>query len=136
MTVERIQPAGLSQPAGPVGQPGYSHVVKTSNTGSTVYIAGQVARNAQGELVGRGDIAAQITQVFENLKAALASVGGTLEDLVQIRIYLTDPRFRDAWREVNGRYLVKNPPSSTLLIVAGLATPEFLVEVDAVAYVD
>jgi enamine deaminase RidA (YjgF/YER057c/UK114 family) len=133
MSVDRIQPQGLSQPAGSNGQPSYSHVVKAGNT---VYIAGQVARNAQGELVGKGDIEAQITQVFENLKMAMASVGGDLSNLVKVVIYLTDPRFREAYRSVQPRYLQGSLPVSTMLIVKGLALPEYMVEIDAIAVVD
>ena len=95
MPVERIQPSGLSQPTMNAGQPSYAHVVKAGNT---VYISGQVARNGQGEIVGIGDIEAQVTQVFENLKTAMAAVNGDLRNLVKVVIYLTDPRFRDAIR--------------------------------------
>lgn len=133
MSVERIQPAGLSQPAGNAGQPSYAHVVKAGNT---VYIAGQVARNAQGELVGKGDIEAQVTQVFENLKTAMASVGGDLNNLVKVVIYLTDPRFRETYRKVQPRYIQGDLPVSTMLIVKGLALPEYLVEIDAIAVVE
>lgn len=133
MPVERIQPAGLSQPVGSNGQPSYSHVVKAGNT---VYIAGQVARNAEGQVVGLGDIEAQITQVFENLKTAMASVGGDLRNLVKVVIYLTDARYRDAYRLVQPRFIQSDFPVSTLLIVKALASPEYLVEIDAIAVVE
>lgn len=133
MPVERIQPAGLSQPVVNAGQPSYAHVVKAGNT---VYISGQVARNAQGEIVGVGDIEAQVTQVFENLKTAMAAVGGDLRSLVKVVIYLTDPRFRDAIRLIQPRYLRDELPASTMVIVKGLASPEYLVEIDAIAFVE
>jgi 2-iminobutanoate/2-iminopropanoate deaminase len=126
MALERIQPQGLAKPAT------YTHVIKAGNT---AYIAGQTATDAQGNIVGRGDIVAQSVQVFENLKAALASVGGTFEHLVSINVYLTDPRYRDQMRDVRTRYLGNNLPTSTLLIVAGLADPEYLLEISAVAVV-
>ena len=126
MALERIQPQGLSKPAT------YTHVIKAGNT---AYIAGQTATDAQGNVVGRGDIVAQSVQVFENLKAALASVGGTFEHLVSINVYLTDPRYRDPMRDVRTRYLGDKLPTSTLLIVAGLADPEYLLEISAVAVV-
>ncbi|HEX3246949.1 MAG TPA: RidA family protein [Chloroflexota bacterium] len=133
MPVERIQPAGLSQAPVNAGQPSYAHVVKAGNT---VYVSGQVARNANGELVGKGDIEAQVTQVFENLKTAMAAAGGDLRNLVKVVIYLTDPRFRDAIRLVQPRYLREELPASTMVIVKGLASPEYLVEIDAIAVVE
>ncbi len=99
MSVERIQPQGLTHPSSP---PSFTHVVKAGNT---VYIAGQVARDAQGRLIGLGDIDAQIGQVFENIKTALGSVGADFGSLVKLTIYLTDARFRNNFREVSARYL-------------------------------
>jgi 2-iminobutanoate/2-iminopropanoate deaminase len=126
MALERIQPQGLAKPGT------YSHVIRAGNT---VYIAGQTATDAQGNVVGRGDITAQSVQVFENLKAALASVGGTFADVASITVYITDARYRDPMREVRTRYLGDKLPTSTLLVVAGLADPEYLLEISAIAVV-
>ena len=126
MALERIQPQGLAKPGT------YSHVIRAGNT---VYIAGQTATDAQGNVVGRGDITAQSVQVFENLKAALASVGGTFADVASITVYITDARYRDPMREVRTRYLGDKLPTSTLLVVAGLADPEYLLEISATAVV-
>ena len=127
MPAERIQPQGLPTP------PTYSHVMKTGNT---VYIAGQVAQDEQGQVVGRGDFTAQATQVFENLKKALAAAGADFTNLVKITTYVTDPRYREPLTEVRGRYLRDPLPTSTLVVVAGLALPEYLVEIEGVAVVD
>ena len=126
MSIERIQPDGLSRP------PTYSHVVKAGNT---VYIAGQVAQDEQGQIVGRGDITAQAVQVFENLKKALAAAGADFENLVKITVYVTDPRYREAVSEVRSRYLTGALPASTGLVVSGLAHPDYLLEIEAVAVV-
>ncbi len=126
MTIERIQPAGLSRPTT------YTQVIAAGNT---VYIAGQTALNARGELVG-GDITAQATQVFENLKTALQAAGAEFTDLVKITIYVTDARYREAVGEVRHRYLGDTLPTSTFLVVAALARPDFLVEIDAIAVID
>lgn len=126
MTITRIRPTGLSN------TPLFSPVVKAGNT---IYIAGQVARNAAGELVGPGDILLQAEQVFQNLKVALSAANATVDDLVRITIYLTDARFRESFNAVQQRHLTGAVPASTLLIVAGLAQPHFLVEVEATAYV-
>lgn len=127
MPIERIQPDGLPKP------PTYSQVIRAGNT---VYIAGQIACDENGQVVGRGDVAAQTTQVFENLKRALASVGTDFSHLVKITTYLTDPRLREGMAQVRNAYVGDARPTSTLLIVAGLASPDYLLEVDAIAVLD
>ena len=128
MAVERIQPDGLATP------PTYSHVVKAGNT---IYIAGQVAQDERGDLVGAGDFVAQATQVFENLGKALAAAGVGFEHLVKTTVYVTDPRYRELLRDVRTRYLGSDAlPASTLVVVAGLALPEYLLEIEAVAVVE
>ena len=128
MPVERIQPQGLPTP------PTYSHVVKAGNT---LYIAGQVAQSDRGEVIGRGDIAAQAAQVFENLGKALRSAGADYRNLVKITVFITDPRFREAVSEVRSRYLQAGSlPASTLIVCAGLASPDYLLEVEGVAVID
>jgi enamine deaminase RidA (YjgF/YER057c/UK114 family) len=128
MAVERIQPDGLSKP------PTYTQVVKAGNT---VYIAGQVAQDENGQLVGPGDFVAQATQVFENLKTALAAAGAGFGNLVKTTVFVTDPRYREALRDVRSTYLADSPlPASTLVVVAGLAQPEYLLEIEAVAVID
>ncbi|HEV7662633.1 MAG TPA: RidA family protein [Chloroflexota bacterium] len=129
MTIERIQPPELPE------SPLYSHVV-VAPAGRLVFVAGQVSQNARGELVGPGDFSAQATQVFENLSRALAAAGTDLKHLVKITIYVTDARFRDPLREVNRRFVPTDKPVSTLLVVAALAQPEYLIEIDAVAALD
>ena len=127
MTVERIQPDGLSRP------PTYSQVVKAGNT---IYIAGQVAQDEQGQVVGAGDFVAQANQVFENLGKALAAAGAGFGDLVKTTVYVTDPRYREALRDVRSKFLGSTPPpASTLVVVAGLALPEYLLEIEAVAVI-
>ena len=101
-----------------------------------MFIAGQVSQDADGHVVGAGDFQTQAAQVFDNLSLALACVGASLRQLVKITIYITDPRFRDSLREINRRYLPSDQPTSTLLVVAGLARPEYLIEIDAVAAVE
>ncbi len=124
MAVEHLNPPGLHR------SPAYSHVVKA---GTTVYVAGQVARDANGNLVGPGDITAQATQVFNNLGIALEAAGATFANVVKITVFLTDPRFREAVGKVRAQYLKDPVPASTLVVVAGLAEPEFLVEIEVTA---
>ncbi len=124
MPAEHIQPLGLFKP------PTYAQVVKAGNI---VYIAGQVAQDEHGQVVGRGDFMAQATQVFENLRACLASVGAGFEDLVKINVFLTDARYRPVLVEVRSKFLRDPLPASTLVVVAGLAEPEYLLEIEGVA---
>jgi enamine deaminase RidA (YjgF/YER057c/UK114 family) len=127
MPLERIQPPGLAKP------PTYMHVIRAGNT---VYVAGQTASDEQGQVVGKGDITAQATQVFENLKKALAAGGADFSQVVKTTIYLTDPRYREAVAEVRRGYLGANLPTSTLVVVAGLANPDYLLEIEAIAVTD
>ena len=126
MPAERIQPPGISKPLI------FSQVVKA---GDTVYISGQVALDEQGQLVGRGDITAQATQVFDNLKRCLDSVGADLGDLVKITIHVTEPRYRQALAAMRAKYIPQPPPAATL-VVAALAEPDYLIEIEGIAVVD
>src|SRR6185369_9484764 len=105
--VRFLNPQTLSTPTG------YSHVAEISS-GRTIYIAGQVAFDKAGRVVGKGDFAAQTTQVFENLKLALASVGATFDNVVKVNTYVTDMSQIQALREIRTSYFGANPPASTL----------------------
>ena len=111
---------------------GYAHVVEVTG-GRTVYIAGQVAIDRDGNLVGSGDLRAQARQVFENLETALASVGGGFEHVVKTNMYVTDMTDLDGLREVRREYLSGPPPTSTLVQVVRLAREGFLLEIEAIA---
>jgi 2-iminobutanoate/2-iminopropanoate deaminase len=125
-----VNPASLAKPTG------YTHVVIAPD-GRTVYIAGQVALDSSGALVGKGDFAAQAEQVYRNLERALQSVGGSMADLVKTTTFVTDIKNVTALREVRSRRLSKTqPPANTLLEVSSLARPELLIEIEAVAVLD
>lgn len=122
-----INPPGLVKPNG------YTHVVVSADR-RTVYIAGQVAFDSAGKLVGGPDFSAQATQVFTNLGRALASVGATFADLVKSTTFIIDAKQVPALREIRNRYLdPKQPPANTLLVVSALARPELLIEIEAIA---
>ncbi len=112
---------------------GYSHVAKA---GSTLYIAGQVAKNLQGHLVGRGDFETQARQVFTNLKNILEETGGNLNNIAKITTFLTHPSYREAYRKVRQEFLQEPLPANTLLIVESLASPDYMIEVEAIAVLD
>ena len=101
--------------------------------GNTIYVSGQVAYDANGSLVGEGDMKAQTRQVFENIKAVLTAAGSGLADIIKINTYITDQsKFMDML-EVRKEILGANPPASTAVVVAGLAFPGLLIEVEAMA---
>jgi enamine deaminase RidA (YjgF/YER057c/UK114 family) len=112
---------------------GYSHTAKVGS-GMVLFIAGQVALDRNGNLVGTGDFRAQSQQVFENLQAAVAAAGGTFRNIVKLNVYIVDVSKLADYREIRDRYIdVNHPPTSTVVQVAALFRPEFLIEVEAVA---
>jgi enamine deaminase RidA (YjgF/YER057c/UK114 family) len=114
---------------------GYSQVARVTE-GALVFVAGQVALDNSGNIVGKGDFTAQIRQVFENLKAAVEAAGGTLNDIIKLNSYFLNFSDLPKFREVRDIYInLKNPPASTAIQVTALVRPEFLVEVEAVAVV-
>jgi len=112
---------------------GYAHAIRC---GKTVYISGQIAHDANGKLVGQGDARAQGEQVYQNIKGILESCGGTLDSVVRITTYVTSLAYRPIMVEIRAKYFPKDPPASTFLVIASLADPAFLVEVDAIAVLD
>jgi 2-iminobutanoate/2-iminopropanoate deaminase len=126
--IQRMNPPGLSTPTG------YSHVVSATG-GRTIYISGQVAFDAKGQLVGKGDLAAQTRQVFANLDTALKAAGATFNDVVKTNYYMLDASQVQVIREVRSQYFTKALPASTLVQVGRLANPDFLVEIEVVAVV-
>jgi reactive intermediate/imine deaminase len=113
---------------------GYTHVVEVLR-GKMVYIAGQVAFDKSGNVVGVGDFKAQTRQVLENLKAALSAAGATFENVVKVNTYVTDMSQLQTLREMRAEYFGAHPPASTLVQVVGLARPELMIEIEAVAAV-
>jgi len=115
--------------------PGYSQVVEVRG-GHLVYVAGQVAMDRAGKVVGEGDIRAQTQQTFENLKAALEASGAKFENVVKLNYYFTDITQLPVVREVRDKFInTTNPPASTAVEVKRLFREPYLIEVEAVAVV-
>ena len=124
-------------PDGLLANAAYTQVVAATG-GETVYIAGQVALDAEGNTVGKGDLAAQTQQVMENLRVALEAAGATFADVVKITTYVVGyrPEHRRAIAEVRSRYFPEGkPPASTLVGVQALAGPDWLIEIEAIAVI-
>jgi reactive intermediate/imine deaminase len=110
---------------------GYSHAVQAENT---LYIAGQVANDPEGNLVGEGDIETQVEQVWRNLKSILGYAGGSVDDIVKITVFTTDIAYRPAIAAARDAVFTQGRfPASTFLVVQSLARPELLVEIEAIA---
>jgi enamine deaminase RidA (YjgF/YER057c/UK114 family) len=128
--IRRLNPPDLGPP------PGYSQVVEVQ-AGRIFFIAGQTALDSGGALVGKGDFAAQVDQVFRNLGVALTAVGCTAASLVKLTVFLRDMENLGAYREARNRFFATvSPPAApaiTLIEVSRLYGPEFLIEIEAVA---
>lgn len=111
---------------------GYTHVVEITGPSRIVYIAGQLGLKPDGTMAG--DFRAQAVQAFENLKAALSTVGATFDDVVKLNNYLVDiPANLPIYREVRDRYVnTTRPPASTTVGVPALARKDALYEVEAI----
>lgn len=103
--------------------------------GNTVYVRGQVGTDFAGNLVGLGDPRAQAEQAMKNVEQLLGEAGSDLSHIVKTTTYITDPRFREPVYLVVGRWLRGVFPISTGLVVAGLAQPEWLMEIDVIAVI-
>jgi enamine deaminase RidA (YjgF/YER057c/UK114 family) len=117
--------------------PGYSHVVEATGPGRTVYIAGQLGLDKNGDLVGApGDFKAQAVQTFENLKLALAAVGADFSHVVKVTNLLADTKYLPIFRDVRNQYLnTASPPASTTVAISQFARDGALLEVEAVAVI-
>jgi enamine deaminase RidA (YjgF/YER057c/UK114 family) len=117
---------------------GYSQVAVV-NEGKMVYISGQVALDASGQLVGKDDFLAQAEQIYKNLQAAVEAAGGTFHNVIKLNFYCVDsvdPALIPGIREIRDKYVnTHNPPASTFVIVRRLIRPEWLIEIEAVAAV-
>jgi enamine deaminase RidA (YjgF/YER057c/UK114 family) len=128
-----IQPEGLHQRRVD-NRVLYSHVV-TVEPRRLIFISGQLARSEDGEIVGAGDMRAQLRQTLENLKTALEAAGASLGDLVRTNTYVTDIDEYFRHTDVRMEYFSHAMPTSTTVEVRRLSQPELMVEVDAIAAV-
>ncbi len=104
--------------------------------GNTIYVAGQLPYDKDGNLVGVGDIRAQARRVLENLRKVVEAGGGTMDQVVKLTVFVTDVRYREPYGEVRSEFFGANPPASTLVQISNLAIPDALIEIEAVAVVD
>ena len=112
---------------------GYSHVAKAGNT---LYIAGQIAKDLEGNLVGKGDFESQVRQVFTNLKNIMEEAGGRMQNIAKMTTFLTHYNYIETYRSVRDEFFQEPYPANTLLFIESLALPDFMVEIEATAVLD
>jgi enamine deaminase RidA (YjgF/YER057c/UK114 family) len=128
--ITRINPKTISKPF-----TNYAHVVTVEGAKKLVFCAGQVAADVKGNVLPPDNFDAQTKMVMKNLKAALAAGGAKLSDVTKVTIYICNPHDVPKARGILFDYFGKHPPGSTLCILRGLANPNFLLEIEAIAAV-
>ncbi|HEY7060153.1 MAG TPA: RidA family protein [Chloroflexota bacterium] len=123
-----IQPEGWPDP-----RPRYTNAWRVGNT---IYVAGQVATDAQDQLVGPDDVREQTRVVMRKIATILEAAGARLSDVVKLTVYLTDVSLRAGYHEARREFYPANPPAGTLVGNVALAVPGALIEIDAVAVVE
>jgi len=128
-TITRGDPPGLKN----VRKTVYHHSIRVDNPKSLIFLSGQLARDSDGNLVGKGDMAEQTRQCIRNMRTVLEAAGGTLDDIVSIVVYTTDMR---AFKEIvaaREEFFVAKLPTSTIVEVNHLADPGLMIEFQATA---
>jgi 2-iminobutanoate/2-iminopropanoate deaminase len=115
-------------------KPYYSNAVRVSS-GPLLFIAGQLAIDKAGKVVGKGDLRAQAVQVLENIRAILVANKANMKDIVQVTVYVTDMRAFHDIADIRMKYFPKDGPSSVIVEVSKLAIPELQIEISAIAAV-
>jgi enamine deaminase RidA (YjgF/YER057c/UK114 family) len=128
--IDRINPDTISKPFS-----NYSHVVTAEGAKKLVFCAGQVGADASGNVLPPDSFEGQAKMVMQNLKNALAAGGATIADVTKITIYICNPHDVSKARTLLAEYFAGNPPASTLCILRGLAHPNLLLEIEAIAAV-
>ena len=133
--IERKQPEGVNVRM-QQGKPAYSHVVTVTGPAKLIYIAGQLGRDLEGNIVGLNDMRAQMEQTFKNLDACLKAAGATWADVVKTNTFVTNYAEFSKCSDVRMRYFGVASPTSTTIQISGLAQPEAMVEIEMIAVVD
>jgi enamine deaminase RidA (YjgF/YER057c/UK114 family) len=131
MAKKQITSARLREPSGH-----FSHATVIEARGRLVFISGMTARRADGAIAGIGDIEAQTRQVCENLKAAVEEAGGTMDDICRVDVYVRNMEHFDRIHKVRREYFKAPAPASTMVEVCKMTSPEYLIEINAIAAVD
>ena len=126
-SIEKYCAPGLYDP------PTYSQAIKVTGAQTVLYLSGQVAYDENGGVLHAGDFKAQAREAFRSIKVLVEAAGGTLDSVVKLGTFVTDIHYRPDLAQVREEFFGKKGPASTLLQVAALALPGWLIEVEAVA---
>ena len=130
MTKRQIQSDKIRQPSGH-----FSHAIEVEAKGRLVFISGMTARRADGTIAGVGDVEAQTRQVCENLKSAVEAAGGTMDDICRVDVYVRNMEHFDKIHKVRREYFKAPAPASTMVEVTKMTSPDYLIEINAIALV-
>jgi reactive intermediate/imine deaminase len=130
MTKRQISTGSVRQPIGH-----FSQAIEIEAKGKLVFISGMTARRADGTIAGIGDIEAQTRQVCENIKAAVEAAGGTLEDVCRVDVFVRNIEHFERIHKVRKEYFGSPPPASTMVEVTKMVSPDYLIEINAIAVV-
>ena len=129
MSKQQIVSNKLRQPSGH-----FSHAISVA-AGKLVFISGMTSRRADGTIAGIGDIEAQTRQVCENIKAAVEAAGGTMDDICRVDVYVRNMEHFDKIHKVRREYFKNPPPASTMVEVSKFTSPDYLIEINAIAVI-
>ena len=130
MKKSEIRSQKLPSPSGHFAQ-----AIAIEAKGRLVFISGMVAKGADGKVVGVGDVEAQTKQVCENLKAAIEAAGGTMDDICRVDVYVRNMEHFERIHKVRREYFKAPPPASTMVEVSKFTSPDYLIEINAIAVV-
>ncbi len=130
MTKRQIQSASIRQPSGH-----FSQAIAVEAKGNLVFLSGMTARRADGTIAGIGDIEAQTRQVCENLKAAVEAAGGSIDDICRVDVYVRNMEHFDKIHKVRREFFGSPPPASTMVEVTKMTSPDYLIEINAIAVI-
>ena len=130
MPKQQIRSDRLRQPSGV-----FSHATTIEAQGRLVFISGMTARRADGSIAGVGDIETQTRQVCENIKAAVEAAGGTMDDICRVDVYIRNIEHFPGIHKVRAEYFKEPLPASTMVEVTKMTSPDYLIEINAIAVV-
>jgi enamine deaminase RidA (YjgF/YER057c/UK114 family) len=130
MSKKQVTSSKLRQPSGH-----FSHATMVEARGRMVFISGMTSRRADGTIAGIGDIEAQTRQVCENLKAAVEEAGGTLDDVCRVDVYVRNMEHFDQIHKVRREYFKPPAPASTMVEICKMTSPDYLIEINAIAVI-
>jgi len=130
MKKQQISSDRIRQPSGH-----FSQAIAVEAKGRLVFLSGMTARRPDGTIAGIGDIEAQTRQVCENLKSAIEAAGGTLDDICRVDVYVRNMEHFDKIHKVRREYFKQPAPASTMVEIAKMTSPEYLIEINAIALI-